>query len=68
MSQSPERRKRAQLAGKIKRLIIEEGGDPRLIEIEYGTASLWYNGVKIASGVTSTPEGATSETAGWVPS
>ena len=66
MSQSPERRKRAQLAGKVKRLIIEEGGDPRNIEVEYGTANLWYNSVKIASGVTSAPEGAQAEKAGWL--
>ncbi|CAE7364888.1 unnamed protein product [Symbiodinium sp. CCMP2592] len=66
LSQSPERRRRAQLAGKVKRFIIEEGGDPRKIEVEYGTANLWYNTVKIASGVTSAPEGATAEKAGWV--
>ncbi|CAE7557635.1 unnamed protein product [Symbiodinium sp. CCMP2592] len=66
LSQSPERRRRAQMAGKVKRLIIEEGGDPRKIEVEYGTANLWYNTVKIASGVTSAPEGATTEKAGWV--
>ncbi|CAE7807571.1 unnamed protein product [Symbiodinium sp. CCMP2592] len=57
LSQSPERRKRAQLAGKVKRLIIEEGGDIRHIDVEYGTANLWYNSVKVASGVTSPPEG-----------
>ncbi|CAE7327394.1 unnamed protein product [Symbiodinium sp. CCMP2456] len=66
MSQSPERRKRAQLAGKVKRLIIEEGGDPSRIEVEYGTANLWYNSVKLASGVTSAPSGASVEKAGWV--
>ena len=49
MSQCPERRKRAQFAGKIKRLIIEEGGDPQLIEVEYGTAKLWYNRIKVCS-------------------
>ena len=51
MSQSPERRKRAQLAGKVKRLIIEEGGDPNHIEVEFGTANLWYNSIKLASGL-----------------
>ncbi|CAE7712118.1 unnamed protein product [Symbiodinium sp. CCMP2592] len=66
LSQSPERRKRAQLAGKVKRLIIEEGGDVRKIDVEYGTANLWYNSVKISSGVTSAPDGATTEKAGWV--
>ncbi|CAE6934847.1 unnamed protein product [Symbiodinium sp. CCMP2592] len=66
LSQSPERRKKAQLAGKVKRLIIEEGGDVRRIDVEYGTANLWYNGTKVASGVTSAPEGASTEKAGWV--
>ncbi|CAE7308075.1 unnamed protein product [Symbiodinium sp. CCMP2592] len=66
LSQSPERRKRAQMAGKIKRLIIEEGGDIRRIDVEYGTANLWYNSIKIASGVTTPPEGASIEKAGWV--
>ncbi|CAE7439943.1 unnamed protein product [Symbiodinium sp. CCMP2592] len=66
MSQSPERRKRAQLAGKVKRLIIEEGGDIRRIDVEYGTANLWYNSIKVASGVTSPPDGASVEKAGWV--
>ncbi|CAE7235511.1 unnamed protein product [Symbiodinium sp. CCMP2592] len=66
MSQSPERRKRAQLAGKVKRLIIEEGGDVRHIDVEYGTANLWYNSIKVASGVTSAPEGASIEKSGWV--
>ncbi|CAE7244982.1 dis32 [Symbiodinium sp. CCMP2592] len=66
MSQSPERRKRAQLAGKVKRLIIEEGGDVRRIDVEYGTANLWYNSIKVASGVTSAPEGASVEKSGWV--
>ncbi|CAE7205709.1 unnamed protein product [Symbiodinium sp. CCMP2592] len=61
LSQSPERRRRAQLAGKVKRLIIEEGGDPRRIDVEYGTANLWYNSVKIASRVTSAPDKATTE-------
>ncbi|CAE7744136.1 unnamed protein product [Symbiodinium sp. CCMP2592] len=66
LSQSPERRKKAQLAGKVKRLIIEEGGDVRKIDVEYGTANLWYNSVKVASGVTSAPDGASVEKAGWV--
>ena len=67
LSQSPERRKRAQLAGKVKRLILEAGGDPLRVEVEFGTANLfWYNGMKVASGVTSLPEGAIGEKAGWV--
>ena len=66
MSQSPERRKRAQLAGKVKRMIIEAGGEPRKIDVEYGRANVWYNSIKVASGVTTAPDGALVEKAGWV--
>ncbi|CAE7209228.1 kif1 [Symbiodinium sp. CCMP2456] len=45
---------------------MEEGGDPRQLEVECGTANVWYNTVKLASGVTSPPEGATAEKSGWV--
>ncbi|CAE7158331.1 unnamed protein product, partial [Symbiodinium necroappetens] len=47
-------------------IVAKEGGDPSRIEVEYGTANLWYNSVKLASGVTSAPSGASVEKAGWV--
>ena len=44
LSQSPERRKRAKLAGKVKRTILELGGEARLMEVEFATGSVWLGG------------------------
>lgn len=66
MSQPLERRRRAQFAGKIKRLILEAGGRAQALEVEYGTANIWYNAVKVASGVTTAPNGAKIESGGWL--
>ena len=44
MSESPERRKRVQFAGKVKRLVIEKGGDRRLLEVEFGTGNIGHIG------------------------
>eukprot|EP00439_Symbiodinium_sp_Y106_P077815 s3121_g16.t1 len=42
MSETPERRRRAQFAGKVKRLILEVGGDnSNKLEVEFGTGNLW---------------------------
>ena len=57
MSETPERRRRAQFAGKAKRLILEARGDNGKLEVEFGTGNLWYATHKVASAVTSAPEG-----------
>ncbi|CAE7918081.1 unnamed protein product [Symbiodinium necroappetens] len=66
MSESPERRKRAQFSGKVKRLILESEGDRRLIQVEFGTGNVWYDGTKISSAVTSAPPGGEKIGAGWI--
>ena len=49
MSETPERRRRAQFAGKAKRLILESGGDNGKLEVEFGAGNLWYATHKVAS-------------------
>ena len=66
MSESPERRRRAQFAGKIKRLILEENGDRRELEVEFGTGNVWYSQVRVASAVLSPPTDADKVGVGWV--
>ena len=66
MSETPERRRRAQFAGKVKRLILEAEGNPRLLEVEFGTGNLWYDTQKIASGVTSASAGCDEAGPGWI--
>ncbi|CAE7305788.1 unnamed protein product [Symbiodinium sp. CCMP2592] len=58
MSESPERRKRARFAGKIKRLILEMQGDKNKLDVEFGTGNVWYSSIKIASATTPPPAGA----------
>ncbi|CAE7191823.1 unnamed protein product, partial [Symbiodinium necroappetens] len=66
MSESPERRRRAQFAGKIKRLILEENGDKAKLEVEFGTGNVWYSQVRVASAVLSAPLDADKAGVGWV--
>eukprot|EP00439_Symbiodinium_sp_Y106_P081747 s1097_g20.t2 len=66
MSESPERRRRAQFAGKAKRLVLEKEGDKGILDVEFGTGNLWYNGVRFASAVSTAPLGATTAGAGWI--
>eukprot|EP00439_Symbiodinium_sp_Y106_P085920 s122_g30.t1 len=66
MSETPERRRRAQFAGKVKRLILEVGGDNNKLEVEFGTGNLWYATQKVASAVTSTPERCDKAGPGWI--
>eukprot|EP00439_Symbiodinium_sp_Y106_P035980 s690_g4.t1 len=44
MSESPGRHKRAQFAGKVKRLILEMDGDREILDMEFGTGNFWYGG------------------------
>ena len=68
VSQPPERRRRAALAGKVKRLIIEAGGLPLLhrIEPEWATGTVWFKNVKVSSGSTAGPQTSTPAGCGWV--
>ena len=66
MSETPERRKRAQFAGKVKRLVLEEGGERRLLEVEFGTGNIWYARTRVASAVQTAPEDADKAGAGWL--
>ena len=42
LSQSPERRRKARLAGKVKRAVLELGGMAHALEVEFSTGSVWY--------------------------
>eukprot|EP00439_Symbiodinium_sp_Y106_P084709 s167_g26.t1 len=66
LSQSPERRKRAKLAGKVKRTILELGGEARLMEVEFATGSVWLGGTKGSSATAEQPKSAEKAGAGWV--
>ena len=49
MSQPPDRRRKARLAPKVKRLYLTLGGDKDLLEMEYSSGSAWINGHKVCS-------------------
>ena len=66
MSESPERRRRAQFAGKVKRLVLEAGGERRLLEVEFGTGNIWYARTRVASAVLTAPDDADKAGAGWL--
>ncbi|CAE7240962.1 unnamed protein product [Symbiodinium sp. KB8] len=68
VSQPLERRRRAALAGKIKRLIIEAGGSSTVahIEPEWATGTVWFRNQKICSATSAGPRGSTPAGCGWV--
>ena len=66
LSQSPERRKRAKLAGKVKRTILELGGDAKAMEVEFATGTVWMGGHKVSSAAAEKPKDAEKAGAGWV--
>ena len=63
---SPDRRKRAILAGKIKRAVLEAGGRKDQLEVEFATASVWFRGKKVAGRGTAPHGSATQVGCGWV--
>ena len=67
-SQTPERRRRARYAGKVKRLMLEQGGNKDNLQVEFATGTLWYQGRRIASATAPPPQGnnATKCALGWV--
>ncbi|CAE7513376.1 pol [Symbiodinium necroappetens] len=66
MSESPERRRRAQFAGKVKGLVLQEAGDKSQLEVEFGTGNVWYGRVRVASAVLTAPEEADKAGVGWI--
>ncbi|CAE7394441.1 unnamed protein product [Symbiodinium necroappetens] len=68
LSQPPERRRRAALAGKVKRLIIEAGGSSLVsrIEPEWATGTVWLKDTKISSGTSAGPPSSSSAGCGWI--
>ena len=53
-SHTPERRKRARYAGKVKRLMLEQGAQKDSLQVEFATGTLWYQGRRIASASATT--------------
>ena len=66
ISQSPERRCRAKLAGKVKRTILEMGGDHRSMDVEFATGTVWMGAHKISSATAEQPKDAQKAGAGWI--
>ena len=66
ISQSPERRRRAKLAGKVKRVILEMGGDQRAMDVEFATGTVWMGAHKISSATAEQPKDAQKAGAGWI--
>ena len=62
LSQSPERRRKARLAGKVKRAMLEMGA----LEVEFSTGSVWYNQERLSSATLEMPKQADRGGAGWV--
>ena len=65
ISQSPERRRRAKLAGKVKRTVLELGGSLKELEVEFATGTVWFKRQKIASATAEKPSSAEAVGAGW---
>ena len=66
LSQSPERRRRVQLAGKCKRLCLSLGAALNQIETEWPTGTVWLKGTRICSATTTKPGEAQEAGAGWI--
>ena len=67
-SQTPERRRRARYAGKIKRLLLEQGASKNHLQVEFATGTARYQGRKIASSAAPPPIGQAVERSplGWL--
>ena len=61
ISKPPEKRRRARLAAKVKRLYLTMGGDKNNLEMEYSSGSAWLtqggHSVKVCSATASRPPG-----------
>ena len=56
-STPPEKRRRNILAKKLKRAILEAGGDKGALEAESATGSIWHRGKRVSGGGSSGHEG-----------
>ena len=67
LSQPPAKRKRAMLAGKCKRLLLEQGAERSEVETEFGTETVWHRGHKVCSATTAPTTGDTTQAlTGWI--
>eukprot|EP00439_Symbiodinium_sp_Y106_P060677 s2168_g9.t1 len=67
LSQPPAKRKRAMLAGKCKRLLLEQGTERSEVETEFGTGTVWHRGHKVCSATTAPATGDTTQAlTGWI--
>ena len=56
-SQTPERRRRIRYAGKVKCLMLENGGTKEGLQVEFATGKVWYQGRRVASATAPAPQG-----------
>ena len=67
LSQPPAKRKRAMLAGKCKRLLLEQGAERSEVETEFCTGTVWHRGHKVCSATTARAAGDTTQPlTGWI--
>ena len=67
LSQPPAKRKRAMLAGKFKRLLLEQGAERSEVETEFGTGTVWHRGHKVCAATTAPTTGDTTQAlTGWI--
>ncbi|CAE7559110.1 unnamed protein product [Symbiodinium sp. CCMP2592] len=66
MSQPPDRRRRARLAAKVKRLYLTLGGAKDALQMEFSTGTAWINSTKVCSATAPKPGGTEDAGPGWV--
>ena len=66
VSQPPERRRRAKLAAKVKRCVLELGGEHGRLEVEFATGTVWYRRLRVSSASMPMKDGAVAAGGGWV--
>ncbi|CAE7223629.1 PLRG1 [Symbiodinium sp. CCMP2592] len=66
MSQPPDRRRRARLAAKTKRLYLTLGGEKGALQMEFSTGTAWVNNVKVSSATAPRPGGTEEAGPGWI--
>ncbi|CAE7342434.1 PLRG1 [Symbiodinium sp. CCMP2592] len=66
LSQPPEKRRRARLAAKVKRLYLSLGGEKSILQMEYGSGSAWINAQKVCSATAPQPPNTLEAGPGWV--
>ncbi|CAE7559288.1 PLRG1 [Symbiodinium sp. CCMP2592] len=66
MSQPPDRRRRARLAAKVKRLYLTLGGNKDALQMEFSTGTAWVDSVKVSSATAPKPGRTEDAGPGWV--